>query len=142
MAIKLLRPHPSLSLASQRARLQREAEALSRLSAAGCVRIYDVGELPDGRPWIAQEFIAGTRLDLALKSGPFTTTRAIEVAAGVLGALAEAHAHGVVHRDIKPDNIMLVSGADGRERARAGPRWPTSAWRGWPVGGGRPRRVR
>jgi serine/threonine protein kinase len=118
VAIKVLRPHPSVPLDSQRARLQREAEALSRLSAPGCVRIYDVGELPDGRPWIAQEFVAGTRLDIALKSGPFTTARAIEVAAGVLLALAEAHAHGVVHRDIKPDNIMLVVGADGRERVK------------------------
>ncbi|MCA9525587.1 MAG: serine/threonine protein kinase, partial [Myxococcales bacterium] len=118
VALKVLRPHPRIDLGEQHERLRREAVALSRLSAPGCVRIYDWGELPDGRPWIAQEYIAGQRLDVALQAGAFDEERAVEVACQVLDALADAHAHGVVHRDIKPDNIMLVAGADGRERVK------------------------
>ncbi|MEZ4473852.1 MAG: hypothetical protein R3F60_24290 [bacterium] len=63
VALKVLRPHPRIDLEEQRKRLRREALALSRLSAPGCVRIYDWGELPDGTPWIAQEYVAGQRLD-------------------------------------------------------------------------------
>jgi len=118
VAIKVLRPHPRVPLESQRARLWREAEALARLTEPHCVRIYDLGELPDGRPWIAQELVVGTRLDVALRGGPFDEDRAVEVAAQVLEGLAEAHALGVVHRDIKPDNIMLITGVDGRERVK------------------------
>ncbi len=89
-------------------RFAREAQASARLDHPGCVRILDYGADARGEPFIAMELIEGPTLAAALKSGPFSVARALHVARGVLAALAHAHRHGVVHRDVKPENVMFA----------------------------------
>jgi serine/threonine-protein kinase len=89
-------------------RFAREARAVARLDHPGCVRVLDHGRGDDGQQYIAMELLEGETLLKALEAGPFTTTRALDIARQLLFALAHAHAHDVIHRDVKPENIMLV----------------------------------
>ena len=91
-----------------RQRFAREAQALGRLSHPHIVAVHDCGEA-DGRPYIVMEYVAGEPLTAQV---PLPPARAVAVAEQVCEALAYAHARGVVHRDIKPDNILVA--ADGR----------------------------
>ena len=94
-------------------RLEREARLTSLLNHPNIVTVHDVGEL-DGRPFIVMEFVAGQSLHAALLQGRFKPTRVIDIAGQVADGLAAAHAAGVVHRDLKPRNIMLTE--DGRAK--------------------------
>jgi serine/threonine protein kinase/Flp pilus assembly protein TadD len=94
-------------------RLVREARLTSRLNHPNIVTVHDVGEL-ESRPFIVMEFVAGQSLHAALLEGRFKATRAIDVAGQVADGLSAAHAAGVVHRDLKPRNIMLTE--DGRAK--------------------------
>lgn len=94
-------------------RLVREAKLTSQLNHPGIVTVHDVGEL-DGRPFIVMEFLAGQSLYAAILQGRLKAARAIEIASQVADGLAAAHAAGVVHRDLKPRNIMLTE--DGRAK--------------------------
>ena len=87
-------------------RFAREARAASRVTHPGIVAIYAVGELPDGRPYLAMQRIEGEPLDRILDSGPVPAVRALRIARQIAAALAETHAAGVVHRDLKPSNVM------------------------------------
>lgn len=100
----------------QRQRLLREAAAARRLSSAHVVRIIDVGERPeDGAPYIVMEYLHGNAVDEVLRlRGPFAPELALECVQQVLDALAEAHSAGLIHRDVKPSNLFLHVGADGR----------------------------
>ena len=89
-------------------RLEREARTLARLRHPGIVRVLDLGRDGD-RAYIVMELVAGRPLSEAL---PLAEERAREIAAAVLDALAYAHGAGVVHRDVKPSNILLD--AEGR----------------------------
>ena len=89
------------------ARFQREAQAIAAVSHANVVAIYGVGELPDGTPYFIMQHVAGGSMAERLAaSGPLP----IDVAEGVLGdvaaALAAAHRRGIVHRDVKPANVL------------------------------------
>ena len=95
-----------------RERSLREARAIARLNHVNVVRIFDVLRT-DGDPWIVMEYVASRSLqDTLAEDGPVTPARAVEIGLGVLGALKSAHKAGVMHRDVKPGNVLL--GNDGR----------------------------
>jgi hypothetical protein len=88
------------------ARAEREALAARRLRHPRCVRAYDVGH-DSGHVYIAYEYVAGRTLREALRLDALRDAECVEVAAQVLDALAHAHRTGIVHRDVKPSNILL-----------------------------------
>ena len=113
VAIKRLRPD-LVTNAVFRSRFHREALAAGRLDHPAIVAVYDAGEERDATgtavPFIVMELIEGRSLRDALhEEGKLSPGRALEVAAVVLDALACSHAAGIVHRDIKPGNVMLTS---------------------------------
>ncbi|CAM5372754.1 Serine/threonine-protein kinase PknD [Streptomyces alboniger] len=89
-------------------RLYREARAAARVDHPAAVSIYDVVvEEEDGLPWIVMELVRGESLHQALRRGPLPPREAARVGLAVLGALRAAHAVGIVHRDVKPANVLL-----------------------------------
>ena len=106
-AVKLLRP----GLAGNAQMLRRfnaEAEAIAKLSHPNTVDIYDFGQDTDGTLFIAMEFVEGLSLrDLIQQEAPLSIGRSLAIAAQIAASLTDAHAHAVIHRDLKPDNVML-----------------------------------
>ncbi len=115
IAIKLLRAGADDAEPGDagRARLVREAQAIAKVSHPNVVVVYDVGTY-EGRVFIAMEFIAGHTLGYWLESQPRTVTEILEVFSGAGRGLAAAHEKELVHRDFKPENVMV--GADGQAR--------------------------
>ncbi|MFE2374800.1 serine/threonine-protein kinase [Streptomyces sp. NPDC059398] len=90
------------------ARTQKEARAAARINHPGVVTVHDVIEFDD-RPWIVMEYIDGPSLaDVVKESGALAPREAARVGLHVLGALRAAHAAGVLHRDVKPGNVLLA----------------------------------
>ncbi|HET7113357.1 MAG TPA: serine/threonine-protein kinase [Pyrinomonadaceae bacterium] len=106
VAIKVLNT-PELS-DDLRRRMIREAQIIARLEHPGIVPVHDVGVLPDGRVFYAMKFVRGVRLDEYAANTSATRERLRKFQA-VCDAVAFAHAHGVIHRDLKPQNIMIGS---------------------------------
>jgi serine/threonine-protein kinase len=91
-----------------RNRMIREAQIIARLEHPGIVPVHDVGTLPDGRIFYAMKYVRGNRLDEYAAQGASLRDRLRKFQA-VCDAVAFAHAHGVIHRDLKPQNIMIGS---------------------------------
>ena len=89
-------------------RMIQEAQIIARLEHPGIVPVHDVGTLPDGRIYYAMKFVRGSRLDEYAAQGASLRDRLRKFQA-VCDAVAFAHAHGVIHRDLKPQNIMIGS---------------------------------
>lgn len=102
----------------QRDRFVREARAVNRINHENIVEITDFGETHDGIVYLVMEFVPGEPLNKALDMGRFDTTRALRLCREMGSALGRAHEMGVVHRDLKPDNILLVARKDGTESVK------------------------
>ncbi|MFH8765937.1 serine/threonine-protein kinase [Streptomyces althioticus] len=103
---------PASDVERMYARLEREAWAAARIADRNVVTVYDVAT-EDGRPWIVMELVRGLSLAEVLDAeGPVTPRRAARIGAEVLAALRAAHTAGVLHRDVKPANVLIAN--DGR----------------------------
>src|SRR5262249_54441609 len=88
------------------ARLMREAQAAASIDHPAIVAVYEAG-LAEGRPFIVMQRAEGDTLEQRLRAGPFAVAEALHVAGRIADALAEVHALGIVHRALKPANIIL-----------------------------------
>src|SRR5439155_5933165 len=108
VALKVLFPELSVDQ-SFVARFRREAQAAANLSHPNIVSVYDWGE-EDGTYFIVMEFVDGRPLSTMLRAdGPLLPDRAAAIAADVAAALGFAHRHGVIHRDVKPGNVLITN---------------------------------
>ena len=109
VALKLLRPEIT---SNQEAvtRFQREAMSASTIGHENIVLIDDCGRLPDGQVYLTMELLEGKPLNQVLQHGALPLARLINVAQQTCRGLAAAHAKGIIHRDMKPENIFLVEG--------------------------------
>ncbi|MBP6631657.1 MAG: serine/threonine protein kinase [Kofleriaceae bacterium] len=97
-------------------RFRREVRASQRLAHPGIVAPYDFGQLPDGRWYLTMEAVSGPPLDALLhQRGPLPIALALGIVAEVADALHHAHQHDVVHRDIKPHNLILAPHERGHQ---------------------------
>src|SRR5688572_6124940 len=102
----LLRPSRSVSK-SHRARFDRESQVMARLEHPHIVAVHDVGE-DDGHVWLVMSLLKrGSVAQHLARFGPMPARQACTVAMAVLDALVAAHAQGVVHRDVKPHNVLI-----------------------------------
>ncbi|MFO0808948.1 MAG: serine/threonine-protein kinase [Gemmataceae bacterium] len=108
-AIKFV--HPNLAAHPETAaRFAREVQAVTGLTHVNTVRVYDYGRADDGSFYLVMEYLDGPTLeDLVREGGPLSPARAVHLLRQVCGALAEAHAAGLVHRDLKPGNVIVAS---------------------------------
>ncbi|WP_433666457.1 protein kinase domain-containing protein [Nocardia sp. CA-136227] len=96
-----------------RARFQREADTVARLQHPNIVTVYARGE-DDDRLWISMTFVDGSDVARALREGPMHPARAVRIIAETAAALDHAHDTGILHRDVKPANILLAEGRPER----------------------------
>ncbi|MBK9258834.1 MAG: serine/threonine protein kinase [Polyangiaceae bacterium] len=118
VALKFLRA-PAGADPSVRARFHREARLVSAIESAHIVQIFDTGETETGEPFLVMEFLQGEDLASRIRRlGRMSVQAASSIAAQALRGLKRAHAAGVVHRDLKPHNIFLIDGEDGKIHAK------------------------
>ena len=100
--------------AGEEARFRREGRVLAGLHHPGIVRVVAFGALDEGQPYVAMEWLEGEDLAQRQRRAPLDLVNSVRVAADVCDALAAAHAAGIVHRDVKPSNVILVGSAAGK----------------------------
>ncbi|HYN88831.1 MAG TPA: protein kinase, partial [Ardenticatenaceae bacterium] len=110
VAVKLLRPQTTLSEAEAEDFL-REARTVARLNHPNVVAVHDAG-VADGRPYLVMEFLPGQTLRQRLQAGPLPVTEALRIVRALAGALEAAHAQGILHLDVKPENVLFGEGHD------------------------------
>ncbi len=94
-------------------RFLREARAAASLGSEHVAKVFDIGKIEDGTPYLAMELLQGEDLEqIAERRGPLPVHQAVGYVLQALEALAEAHAHGIVHRDLKPSNLFLSRTGD------------------------------
>ena len=132
VAVKVL---DDLHHAASASRLITEARILGRLEHPGIVPVHDAGTLPDGRVYYVMKLVRGEPLDVAVRSR--SLNERLDLFLRICETVSFAHAHGVVHRDLKPDNIMLgafgevlvmdwgvaLTAAEPTENAESSPSW-------------------
>jgi len=99
-----------------RERFEEEARILRRADSDRVVRVHDIGELEDGRPYFVMTYADRGTLADRLKDGPLPVGEALRYGADIARGLAVLHQVGVIHRDVNPGNVLLRSGQDGTER--------------------------
>ncbi|SEE15918.1 Serine/threonine protein kinase [Streptomyces sp. 2231.1] len=99
-----------------RERFLSEARLLRRAGSNRVVQVYDIGELPDGRPYFVMEYADGGTLADLLRGGPLPVPDALALTAEAARSAAALHEAGIVHRDIKPTNVLLHTAPDGTRR--------------------------
>lgn len=113
VAIKLIRA--DLDREQLSSRLLQEARAAAKLSHPAIVRVFDVGQTALGDPFIVMELLEGETLSSLLeREGRLSGVRAVQLLLPIADGLSVAHAKGFVHRDVKPDNVFIVTGPDGQ----------------------------
>ena len=109
VAIKVLKDAPEGEAAR---RLQREARAMNALDPRGVAQVYDVGQTPANELYLVMEFVPGRTLRALIRKGRLERAEALRILRAVATTLGQAHLAGLVHRDVKPDNVMVCD--DGR----------------------------
>ena len=113
VAIKVMRSDVQLDEEAVE-RFKREAQAAVKLKSEHVARIHDVGAFPNGSPYMVMEFLSGADLGtLVDTNGPTDVPTAVDLILQACDALAEAHSVGIVHRDVKPSNLMVTAHPDG-----------------------------
>jgi serine/threonine protein kinase/predicted ATPase len=107
VAIKVL--HPRVEDPNAKARFLHEARTCAGLASDHVLRVFDIGELPTGQPYLVMEFLIGEDLAAVVARGKLGVSEAVSFVVQACKGLAEVHARGIVHRDIKPANLFLVS---------------------------------
>jgi serine/threonine-protein kinase len=117
-AVKFVRADLAANPATA-ARFEREVRAVTTLTHFNTIRVYDYGRADDGSFYYVMEYLDGPTLDaLVRQSGPLNPGRAVYLLRQLCGALAEAHAGGMVHRDLKPGNILVAALGGQRDVAK------------------------
>jgi serine/threonine protein kinase/tetratricopeptide (TPR) repeat protein len=109
---------PDRSTPRNRARFLREARAVARIRHPNVVQVFDFGESEDGRPFMVMEYVDGPTLAQILTTGRIPIARALELFSDICKAVEAGHRRGVVHRDLKPGNVMLDRSDDGTETVK------------------------
>lgn len=107
-----------MSNSTLKRRFEQEMKALSRIDHPAVVGIFDVGELSDGSPFLVIQYIDGVSLRTLVAQGQIDSVRAGAILRAIAAALTAAHAAGVIHQDLKPENVMIQRLADGSDAVK------------------------
>ena len=117
VAIKFLRPE-LVDRSPYRQRFINEIEAIRRIRHPVIVRMFGIGELEDGRIYLVMEYVRGPALKRLIEQGHVPLEELLPIATAVADGLGAAHAHGVIHRDLKPGNVLIPRPADATAPAK------------------------